>query len=143
MIDAIEDEEFIRDEEIHGGGAKIVGERAGDDWFDIMDKLVADKSHRPAGKARERREGDGAVFLENGLDHFEAVANLAIGAIGLWMDGELLDEFAALDEFDPVAGLADDAVNGGKAEGGPLPYILCSEERLEDTVYDVGRMCRK
>src|SRR5204863_4607950 len=61
----------------------------------------------------------------------------------LAMDWQIDDKAGALVDLrigeDEATRLFDDAVHGGKAKTGPLPYLLGSEERLEDLAQHARR----
>ncbi len=109
LRDAIENEQFIRDQEIHRGRAEFVVRRQRHDRFDVVNEFVADEAHGAASEAWQSRHSDGAEALQHALDDFESIAHAILALlVGLRRDGELLDHFAVLDEFDALARLLDD-----------------------------------
>jgi hypothetical protein len=51
LRDAIEHQQLIRDDEIHGGRVEFVVRRTRDDGFDVVNEFVADEAHGAAGEA--------------------------------------------------------------------------------------------
>jgi hypothetical protein len=107
--DAIEDQEFVRDQEIHRGRVEFIVRWARHNGFDVVDELVTDESDGAAGESRQTRNSHRAVTLEDALDDFESITH-AVFAFFVWprWDGELFDDFAVFDQLDAIAGLLDD-----------------------------------
>lgn len=129
---AVEDEHLVGDEEIQRGGAQLVLGGTRDHGLDVVDELVADEAHRPAGEAGHAGDGDGNEPREHRLDHGKAVADdLLAGRTRMRGDPVGVDHPTLFDDFHPVGGLADHRPRPAAHERVPA-QVLAALDRLEE-----------
>ena len=66
---AVENQQLVRDEKIHGRRAQVVARRARDDRLDVVYKFIADKADRAAGEAGQAGPGNRLETPHDLFDH--------------------------------------------------------------------------
>ncbi len=128
---AIEDEQFIRDQEIHRGRAEFIVRRSRHDRLDVVNEFVADETDGAARETRQARHGHRPEALQNALDDLKTVAHAILALlVGFGRHGELLDDFAVFDHFDAIARLLDDGARVASDER-VAPEMFAAFDRFE------------
>src|ERR1700677_1400437 len=121
---AVEDEQFIGDEEIHDRRLQVVARRSGDDRLDVVNKLVTDESD---GAAPETGQAGGRGRPIAAHDLFPP--RQAVPDPG--SDGETFDGFAVFEDVHAVGGLFDDGA-GIASDEGVTANMLAAFDGLEE-----------
>jgi hypothetical protein len=108
LRNAVENQEFVSDQKVHGRGPQIIVRRAGHDRLHVMDEFVTDETDSAAGETRQPGQGHRSIPFQHLFDHLKSVLHtLRAIRIRFARDGKFLNHFAAFDQFYAVCVLTD------------------------------------
>ena len=107
--DAVKNQELVSDEKIKGRCSEFVVNGTRHHRLHVMDKLISDEPDRTPRESGKSGNRDRAVAAQHFFNDLQSVANTRI-AIRSWLagNGKFLDDFSALDNLNPRAGLFND-----------------------------------
>src|SRR5437879_6552817 len=76
LSDPIENQQLIGNQKIHCWRLNFIARGPRNDWLDIINKFVSDKTDSAASESRQTCNADGPIFSHDSFDNVQLIADL-------------------------------------------------------------------